>query len=158
MNQNTLDKFKPIFNDFIKFEHEHSDGYSLLVPTTDDWEYDLPSTLDDANYMKLEITGWTHEESYLDTDGIYLKVAFGEDENSKFFNFDQILSLMDLDGKPILTNLNYKPIIDKSIIPEPETKHTMKSIMHKDTEGLKLSKSKLSLVTPKKKDKKPKDK
>ncbi len=157
MNQNTLDKFQKVFKDFVQFEHEHSDGYSLLVPTTNDWEFNLPSSLNDANYMKLDIMGWSQEESYTDHSGIYLTVAFGEDENAKFFPYNQLLSLMDLDGKPILTNLNYKPTTDKSTNPEPETKHTMKSIMHKDTEGLKLSKSKLSLATPKK-DKKPKDK
>ena len=76
---------------------------------------------------------------------------------------------MDIDGNVILTNINYNQSLTKpieSIPQEPETKHTLTSIMHKDTEGIKLSRSKLSLATPKKiksskkkkKDKKSKDK
>ncbi len=163
MYKNTLTKFDAIFKDFIKFEHDNMGDYALLVPVSNDWDYEIPSHLLEANFMRIDIVNWSHEQTFLTDDGVHVTVAFGEDENSRFFKFDEILALMNNKGEPILTNINYKKKIElksNEKITEPETTHTMSSIMHKEeSEGIKHSMSKLSLVTPKKEvEEKPKKK
>ncbi len=155
MQQHTFNQLEKAFKDIITNEHNNSSGYRIIVPTTDDWEYSLPTELLKHELMRLDIINWSREESYLDKSGIYIKIAFGEDENSKFFNFQDIVSIYSIEGEELFTKKYYKKA---QTIPEPDTKisHTLSSIMHKDTPGLKHSKSKLSLV--KQKDKKSKDK
>ena len=152
MKQHTLNQLEKSFKDIMINEHNNSDGYMIIVPTTNDWEYDLPSEIQKTDLMRLDIKDWSREQSHLDDSGLYLTTAFGEDENSKFFPFNEIVSIYTIEGEELFTKKYYKL---EQPVPEPaiKTNHTLKSIMHPDTKELKHSKSKLSLVTPKKKTK-----
>ncbi len=150
MNQHTLDQLEKSFKDIMTNEHNLSEGYYIVVPTTNNWEYDLPAQLIEKDLMRIDISNWTKDQSHLDNSGIYLTTAFDEDENSKFFNFKEIVAIFTKEGQEIFTKKYYQ--LQQ---PEPEVKqsYTMQDIMHKDTEGLKHSRSKLKLATQKKKDK-----
>ncbi len=141
IKQHTIDKIEQIFKELVQNEDKYSkEGYCIMVSTTDDWQYPIPAHTKGVDYMRIDITGWTKEESYLDESGIYVKTAFGEEENSKFFPYSQILGLMTPEGISIFT----KPYILKT----EEKKYSLKDVMT-NTKGLEKSKKALSLVTPK---------
>ncbi len=150
MRQYAYDQLELAFKNIMINEHDLSDKYSIIVPTIDDWEFPLPQDVLKADMMKLNITEWSKEESYLDNSGIYVTTAFGENENHKFFPFTDIAAIFSSEGEEIFIKKHYslpKPIPEP--IPEPITTHTLKSIMHKDTEGTKHSMTKLNLNKPK---------
>ena len=142
MKQHTIDKIEKVFKELIINEHENSEGYCLIVPTTNDWEYDLPENVKSSNYMQIDIINWTREESYLDDSGIYIKTAFNENENSKFFPFSQIVGLLSKENEIIIA----KPHSIKT--QEPEKKYSLTDLIKEsnNSEGIKHSMSKLSLV------------
>ena len=163
MKQHTIDAIELAFKNLLLNEEQNSEGYCILVQTIDDWEYELPAELIKTSLMKINIKDWTREESYTDNNGIYVKTAFGEDENSKFFPFNEIIGLYNFEDEQLFI----KPYVNKKVsqpvpepIPEPESKHSLKSVMHPDTQGLKHSRSKLTLlrkeIKPKVKEKKSK--
>ena len=162
MKQHTIDAIELAFKNLLLNEEQNSEGYCILVQTIDDWEYELPAELIKTSLMKINIKDWTREESYTDNNGIYVKTAFGEDENSKFFPFNEIIGLYNFEDEQLFIK-PYVHNMKKSVpqpIPEPVDKHSMKSIMHPDIEGLKHSRSKLTLlrkeIKPKIKEKKDK--
>ena len=154
MNQHTIDIFKKVFKEVLENEHNNSSNYSIVVKVTNDWEYELPESVKSNDYIRLELTGWALEQTYITDEGIHVTLAFGEDENSRLFKFNEIIQITDDKAHTIISNYLYSESIN--VEPETKTNYTLKDVMHKDTKGLKHSTSKLSLVTPKKQ--KPKDK
>ncbi len=161
IKQYTIDKIEQIFKELVQNEDKYSEeGYCIIVPTIEDWQYPLPSHTKDADYMRIDIVGWTREESYIDESGIYVKTAFEEEENSKFFPYAEILGLITPEGIPIFT----KPYVLKT----KKKTYSLKDVMT-NSKGLEKSKKALSLVKSepeiktkkkkkKKKEKKKKDK
>jgi len=156
MKQYTVNNIERAFKELLIAEDKISEGYCIIVQTTDNWEFPLPEELVKKDFMKVDIKNWAREQSYIDDLGIHIITAFGEDENSKFFSFSDIIGLYNFEDEQIFI----KPYIPKNEkenvtqpLPEPETKHSLHSIMHPDTEGLKHSQSKLSLVRQKTKEK-----
>jgi hypothetical protein len=149
IKEHTIKKIEEVFKELLINEFDNSDSLCLLVPTTDDWEFPLPKNLTEVKNMFIEISDWTKENSYYTDDGVYIVTAFGDDENSKLFRYEEIKALANENKLMLLT----KPYDEQDINPEPEKQLTLSDIMHKDPEGIKHSMSKLSLVTKKKKDK-----
>ena len=133
MEQHTKDLFKKIFKQIIENEHNNALKYSLVVPVVNDWAHQLPEHVLSSKYMKLDITEWSMEETYITDQGVHVTVAFGSDENYKLFTFEQILSVLDSKDNIIITNYLY------GTIPEPvvEMKHTLKGLIKptNDPEG-----------------------
>jgi hypothetical protein len=73
-------------------------GVKLVLRNSDTWEYTLPAPLNEHKQMVLDIKGWALEQSYVDEEGIYIQTAFGDEENSKHFSFDDVLNVVTFDG------------------------------------------------------------
>ena len=75
------------------------DGLKLVLANSNTWEYELPSQFIDHPHIVLDIKGWALEQSYVTDDGVFIQTAFGEDENSKLFSFDEVIQVISFDGK-----------------------------------------------------------
>lgn len=83
------------------------DEYQLAVVADDRWERPLPKDLpksrlgsDGPMVFVISITGWTREESFYDRerDGMFIKTAFGNDENYAFFPHEEVMGILDMSG------------------------------------------------------------
>ena len=74
------------------------DGLKLVLANSNTWEYELPSQFIDHPHIVLDIKGWALEQSYVTDDGVFIQTAFGEDENSKLFSFDEVIQAISFDG------------------------------------------------------------
>ena len=76
--------------------------FSIVVPTADDWEFPLDTEIASQKMMMLALNGWSLEQASMSgAYGIYIKIAFGDNENSKVFNLGDIHGVIDKDGKPL---------------------------------------------------------
>lgn len=128
----------------IGFEN---DGFRLNVLNERPWELPLPEEIKDAKFITLDISGWTLEESYITDDGIFIRTAFGEIENSKEFYFDEIINIGDREGN----TLYHKTMKLKSPVDEVKMEKIpgVKSFkVNEDSEGIKRSMGKLRLSKP----------
>lgn len=108
---------------------EDGHDFMVIIPPFDDWEFPLPEKILKGNGLPISISGWTKEESYVDKDGLFIKTAFGEDENSKLVPFWQIGAIVDEKQNTIFTKPY--PLQDPTPAPMIATgeKHSMKSVM-----------------------------
>ncbi len=153
MKQHTIDKFNQFFKETLLNEQENNEPYCIIVPTTDNWDNPLPTTITNEDYIRLDIKDWSFENTYADQKGIYVKIAFDQDEYAKFFPYQEIFAILSSKGELIIQKPKelfiQEKIEQKQEEIQPTTSHTLKTIMHKETEGIKHSKSKLSLLKPK---------
>lgn len=85
------------------------DDYQLAVIKNDEfWEHPLPDWVKGARMpgggpevIVIAIKGWTREESYFDEeeDGMFLKVAFGDDENTAFVPTNDVMGILNSSGQ-----------------------------------------------------------
>lgn len=61
------------------------------------WSKPIPNDLPEI--LVIDIINWTLENTKVEDEYLYLTTAFGREEYSKFFHFNEILSIVDLDGK-----------------------------------------------------------
>jgi len=93
--------------------------FSIIIATASPWEFPLPRELAESKFMKLTIAGWSLEQAYVDPDDInrmFVRVAFGDEENSKFINFSEIHAVMDSDDSPL-----FQRVFDSREIEKPLT-------------------------------------
>jgi len=100
-------------------EAESQSGYKLLLENNDNWNYELPENLKSQPTIVLDIVGWSLENSYLVDDGLFITVAFGENEYERLVDLDEILSIATMDGKLIYQKImrferNQKPKMELS--------------------------------------------
>ena len=147
MEEHTIQAMEAVFQTLVRHEFDFSDTITLGVRTTNDWEYPLPNELLQSEYMTLVISGWSGENSYPTDEGILIVTAFGDQENSKLFKWEDIKGIFTKEGLPMIVK-PYDPIKEE---PKPQRPNlTLKDVMHPETEGLKHSRSKLRKLNPKK--------
>jgi hypothetical protein len=95
--------------------------YGVVVSPDDNWEFPLPKEIAGVKPILLNISGWTLEQSYVEKNSLYLKVAFGDDENSKRFSPGDILAVLDKDGRQL-----YQRVF---ITEERKPEYTLKSLI-----------------------------
>ena len=110
--------------------------FSIIVAVTDDWEFPLPREILENNVMRLSLSGWALEQARLDPDlsgGLYVRVAFGDEENSRTFDFSEIHGVLDAELKPL-----FQRVFDSK---DDTAKYTLKGLMRSkvDEEGVKRS-------------------
>jgi len=74
-------------------------GLKLVLVNSDTWQYALPEPMDAHKQIVLDIKGWALEQSYVDDEGVFIQTAFGDDENSKHFSFDEIINIVTFEGR-----------------------------------------------------------
>ena len=82
---------KKFVHDLIEELFSKGVEFSLVVNNKEPWDIPIEKQ---ADVIKLDIMNWTFDESYVQEDGIYIVTAFGEEENSKFFHFDDVLQII----------------------------------------------------------------
>jgi len=141
MNEHLKNKFNELIKEIITHEFDNSDVVKLLLPSTDNWECPLPSSVTASSYFVIDLVNWSKEESHHDDNGIYIRVAFGNEENSKFFRWDEIKGILASDNKFVVL----KPY-DTNEIAVPKNL-SMKDVMH-DDKGQKKSMESLLKKNP----------
>ena len=96
--------------------------FHIVVSTTDDWEFPLDPKITKVKSMVLSISGWALEQAYLDENNmLYIRLAFGDSENSKAFYFSEIHAVLDQQQMPL-----YQRVFDSTIKKE---EYTLKSLI-----------------------------
>lgn len=109
------------------------------------WENPLPDSIKilDVNngrdaVIVIGIQNWTREESYYDKEsgGMFVRTAFGGDENSALIPSSDIVGIMDEKGNVVYFK-TYNLIAEKqgekpSVTTEEGTKYSMKMLMEKN--------------------------
>ena len=147
MEQHTIIAMEQLFETLVRHEFDFSDIITLGVRTTDDWEHPLPKQLLEAEYMTIVISGWSGENSYPTDEGVFIVTAFGDQENSKLFKWEDIKGIFTTEGVPMMVK-PYDPIKEE---PKFTPQLTLSDVMHPETDGLKHSRSVLKKLNPKKK-------
>lgn len=133
------------FKDMVKGLIDNNEPFALVLPVTDDWEHPLPVEYrGKEGFFVIAMDGWTMEESHADESGVYIKTAFDDMENRKFFNYQQMKGILSITLQPIF----YKPYdipVESNTFTKPLT---LKDIMH-DEEGQKRSMAALRKHNPK---------
>jgi len=80
-------------------EEEFYKGVKLVLINSDTWDFDLPETINKMKQIVIDIKGWTLEQSYVDDEGIFIMTAFGDDEYSRHFSFDEVINVISLEGR-----------------------------------------------------------
>lgn len=75
--------------------------FNIVIASTDDWEFPLPKGITAEKHILLSVTGWALEHSYVDNGELYVRLAFGNNENSKYIKPGEILVVMDDAGSPL---------------------------------------------------------
>jgi len=75
-----------------------NEGLKLVLANSNTWDYDLPDNLKTQPTVVLDIKDWALDESRVESDGVFVKTAFGDDEYSKLFSFDEILQIITFEG------------------------------------------------------------
>lgn len=132
MTDSIKTKLNELMKEVVIDEFINSDIVTIVIPSTNNWKYPLPDFVKGSSYIKIEISNWSKEESFYDDKGINIVLAFGNDENEKFFKWDEIKAVVSSDGNIIIM----KPYDTIEFAPPPNL--TMKDIMH-DNEGQKKS-------------------
>ena len=73
-------------------------GVKLGLKNADDWEYALPDNVNKDGIL-LDIKNWSLDQSYITDEGIFIQTAFGEEENSKMFSFDDVIQVISFDNQ-----------------------------------------------------------
>jgi len=106
-NIDMIDMTESFFAELLFQIDTEFDEYQVAVIADDRWEKPLPDNLpktrlgsDGPIVFIISISGWTRENSYYDQepDGLFIKTAFGEEENSAFFPHEEVMGLLDMTG------------------------------------------------------------
>lgn len=80
---------------------DDNEPFGVIVSQTDDWEFPLPKELVVDKPIFLKISGWALEQSCVEKERLYIRIAFGDNENSKYFHPGEIFAVLDAEGKPL---------------------------------------------------------
>ncbi len=110
--------------------------FNIIVPTTDNWEFPLHSDIVKKKSIVLAFSGWALEQVCLvGHNGLYVKLAFGDDENSKTFSLSEVHAVLTNDGSAL-----YQRVFDST---ETKEEYTLKSLIgmppNSSPEGVKNS-------------------
>lgn len=130
------------FRDLVQNMFKSGVDFGLLVPSTDDWELPLPESTP-SDYMIILIRNWTKEVSHYTTDGVYIRTAFGDYENTKYFPYTEIRGVTDMTMQPLFL----KPYDTTAPTIEVPKGLSLKDVMH-DEEGQKRSMAALKKHNP----------
>ncbi len=100
---------------------DDQEPFGVVVSWSDDWEYPLPLEVPTDHPLLLNIKGWSLEQSYITDKKLWLRVAFGDSENGRYFSPDEILAVVGEDGGSL-----YHRVFDST---PPVKEYTMKSLM-----------------------------
>lgn len=144
MTKEDITEFEEVFKRLLLY-YDNKTAYNVIVPLTDDWEFPLPKigNQGSATFM-IEISNWTREGSRCTEDGLYIKTAFGEKENSKLFSFREVVAIIDAKGQVVIAKPY--PLPDPKELKvdndRPEGGYTLKGLIEvpeEDNPGLKRS-------------------
>ena len=99
-----MNKYKQIVEDALKalVRAVDADGdYWLVFSTKVSWKNPLPKEILEAPHLIIQITGWSREESAADEGGVFIMTAFGEEQNSCYLPYWEIIAVMD-ENKEVL--------------------------------------------------------
>jgi hypothetical protein len=127
--------------------------YQVAVIHDDRWAFPLPDMNTRPimpggdNVMIVAIAGWTREVSHFDieTGTLYVRTAFGEEENYATFNHAEVLGILDMAGNLIYAKTY---IIDNSKSRAFNKKGSEKAREEKKREGIEQSMSILMKNNP----------
>ena len=113
--------FETLQKQLIKSTLEYllnSNGCKItLIDDKNNWSKPIPNNL--SEILVIDITNWTLKSTKVENDYLYLTTAFGEEEFSKVFHFNEIIWITDLNGK-----LLYNKIMELE-----ETQYTLYNLM-----------------------------
>jgi len=104
---------KQMMNTIRKFLYEQI-PFTILIYNNNNWNEPLPidimETPEYKEVLPISVSNFTLESSYYDDDEITIVTAFGEWEYNKILLEDELLAILDINGKPIII----KPFIDEA--------------------------------------------
>jgi len=128
MDEALMSLLRELTNDCVPF--------NIVISSTDNWEFPLPKNLVAEKYIFLSVAGRDLEQAYVDNGELYLRLAFGDYENSKYIKPGEILAVMDDTRAPI-----YQRVFETEI--KKKKTYTLKSLIgmkpNVDHAGLKNS-------------------
>jgi len=77
-------------------------NFYIVVPTDQSrWTVSPPEENIKAGVMRLNIAGWSRENTDTDDEGIHVTIAFGDIEASAYYRYCEILEIGDDTGGPL---------------------------------------------------------
>jgi len=94
----------------------YNDGFRLVLVNSNTWDFDLPDNLKDQKFINIDLKGWSLEQSIFDDEGIFLQTAFGQDEYSRKFTWDEIVNVLTFDGRVLYQKvIAFNTLLDETI-------------------------------------------
>jgi len=113
MDEALMSLLRELTNDCVPF--------NIVISSTDNWEFPLPKNLVAEKHILLSVTGWALEQTYVVDGELYVRLAFGDNENSKYIKPGEIFVVMDDARAPLYqrvfeTEMKKKTYTLKSLI------------------------------------------
>ena len=97
MTQNIINAHKEFLKNIITEALLTGAKFHLMNSNT--WEHSLPQQFKDEKAILLDIKGWSLEQTYLTDEGVFVQTAFGDEENSRLFLFDEIINVVSFEDE-----------------------------------------------------------